>query len=94
MEIRTVRLIKYERSFIAKGMPYAPPDRIVTGYELAGMPAGQQGFAANSNAGGRGENRWQLLRVIDGIQGSWTGDFKTVDDLQAALEDELNDVLI
>jgi hypothetical protein len=56
------------------------------------MPPNQKAFAANANAGGLGHDCWQLLRVIDGVQGQWTGDFKTVDVLQAALEDELNSV--
>ena len=89
-----MRLTKHERSFIAKGLPHAPPDRIVTGYEFVGMPSGQRAFANNANAGSLGEGCWQVLRVIDGVQGNWSGEFKTVGALQAVLEDELSGVLV
>lgn len=34
--------------------------------------------------------RWQVLRVKKGVQGQWTGDYKTAQDALAALQKEFD----
>ena len=89
---KTIRLCKLERNFIAKGSPYKPPDRIITGFRFEGMPPNQEAFMNNFGShidGGEHEALWKILRVINGVARQWTGAFRTADEAQVALEVEL-----
>lgn len=85
-----MRLTRHEFTSSTGEFRSRPPDRLVTGYEFRGIPPAQRAFAKNAGACSNGRDRWQLLRVIGGFQGDWTGDFSSLDDLQVALENALD----
>jgi hypothetical protein len=48
-------------------------------YDVRGLPPGEQAWIADFH------HAWHVLRVKDGVQGHWTGDFKTAEDALAAI---------
>lgn len=57
----------------------------VIAFRVGGVPNGQQADIATFN------QVWRILRVINGVQGEWTGEYATADDALAALERVLVD---
>jgi len=54
-------------------------------YELRGLPPGDQVFINNQ---ADENNHWQILRVKNGVQGDWSGNYPTLDAAQEAIEKE------
>jgi len=49
-------------------------------YEVLGLPPTEQAWIAEM------DHVWQILRVKDGVQGHWTGSYKSAEEALAALE--------
>jgi hypothetical protein len=55
-------------------------------YRVGGLPPGERAFIANfKNAH---EDSWRVFHTKRGIDAHWKGDYKTVDDALAALQNE------
>jgi hypothetical protein len=57
----------------------------VIGYRVGGLPAGQQAHLSSRDPG----HSWQVLRIRNGIQSDWKGEYASADDALAALQKEV-----
>jgi len=53
-------------------------------YEVQGLPDGEEADIAEF------DKRWKILKVQNGVQGKWTGDYSTADEALAALQKEFD----
>ena len=79
-----MRLTKYEvtRSHEGSGLGTGP----VIQYGIHGLPPGDEALVANF--GTRGRDDWRILRVKNGVQGHWTGNYASADQALSALQME------
>lgn len=53
-------------------------------YSVGGLPAGQEALIARMRP-----HCWQILRLRNGVQGHWTGEYASAEEALSALEKEL-----
>jgi hypothetical protein len=68
----------------ASTSPWTKSEPVELGYEVAGLPPRQEARVALQDHG-----RWQILRVRDGVQGDWDGDFYSAAEALASLQAHL-----
>jgi hypothetical protein len=79
---RSTRLIKYPVGWARTGSVVKTGP--VIQYKIRCLVPGEEAFIANF--GNRRRDSWRLLRIKDGVQGDWTGNYTTADDAVAAYE--------
>jgi hypothetical protein len=68
--------------------PVASPNDPIFQYAVTGLPEGQEASIANF---GRGkQSNWRIMRIIDGVQGKWCGEYETHAQALAALQQEID----
>jgi hypothetical protein len=55
-------------------------------YEVYPLPPDERILI--SNFGGQNEADWRIMRIKDGIEGKWTGSYRTEHDALAAIQEE------
>ena len=79
------QLNKRERMWFCKGPIYHLSNPI--GYVVESMPAAQRAFISNFGVPSRPDTaQWKILRIQQGVQGDWNGDFATADEALASLQ--------
>ncbi len=71
-------LTKREYLFSGEGPTLGANGRTI-GYEVLGLPLGEQAWIAEIH------RSWQVLRATDGVQGHWTGQYRSADEAMAEL---------
>lgn len=56
----------------------------VIAYEVEPLPPGERASIAKHH------HTWQILRTRNGVQGDWTGGYKTAEDALASLQKEFD----
>jgi len=93
---KTVYFALEEHNFLAHESRYKPKDRVITGYQVVGMPPNQQAFINNVGShleDGFHEAQWMIRRVVNGVSSEWQGDFRTAEEARVTLERELQNEL-
>jgi hypothetical protein len=57
-------------------------------FSVQGLPAGQEAHIAN--LGSHAKEAWQIMRIKDGVQGEWAGEYKKAADALASLQREFD----
>jgi hypothetical protein len=55
-------------------------------FSVQGLPAGQEAHIAN--LGSHSKEAWRIMRIRDGVQGEWAGEYKKAADALAAIQQE------
>ena len=74
-------LTKHEEDRISQG-PVLGTGPVVR-YKVGALPPGEEAALANFNG------KWKILRVRNGVQGQWAGEYQSADDALAALQAEV-----
>ena len=75
----------HEEAWLRDGPVYASGP--VIGYRVGGMPDGKTARIANFGASNR--NEWRIMRInADNTHTDWTGDYESVEDALAALQQD------
>jgi hypothetical protein len=82
------QLSKRERMWFCNG-PISHRNNPI-GYVVESMPADQKAFISNFGVPSTADTaQWKILRVQQGVQGDWHGDFATADDALASLQTQI-----
>ena len=77
----TLALIEPKRA--GKGPELSNFDEVYS-YEVTGLPHGEEAWISLF------KQLWQILRVRNGLQGEWTGEYESAEAALAALQAEFN----